>query len=119
MPSVLSIRPRVISAQTSAQNSPMREKAGFDFPITKPAITRTATFEGPTSLHRDSSPVALPRLSRTPTESTIMSSRSQLRPVKSRDTTSDVFGDENGEAAYGDFDAVSYTHLTLPTKRIV
>jgi len=98
---------RVPSAQASAQNSPRRELPGFEFGNGKPAITRNATFEGPRSLQRDSrdaSPVSMPRLSRTPTESSILGvGRSQLRPVRSRDTAS-VFSDDNEEAAYGDYD---------------
>ena len=64
---------------------------GFDFP-TKPQISRGATFEGPRSLQRDDSPASLPRLSRVPTETSVMSGRSQIRSAK-RDTGGDVFGD--------------------------
>jgi len=96
---VMPIRPRVASASASVQSSPMREKAGFDFPV-KPAFSRNMTFEGPTTLRRDDSPASLSRLSRVPTETSITSGRSQLRPVKSRDTQSDVFGDENVDDRY-------------------
>ena len=91
---VMPVRPRVASAAASVQSSPMREKAGFDFPV-KPVFSRNMTFEGPTTLRRDESPASITRLSRVPTETSIASGRSQLRPFKSRDTQSDVFGDEN------------------------
>jgi len=117
-PPVMPIRSRVVSAQASAQNTPTREKPGFDFP-TKPSFTRNATFggsttfEGPTSMHRDSSPASLPRLSRVPTEGSITSSRSGLRSIKSRDQTSDVFGDENTENDFGDYDNRSASPVSI------
>jgi len=96
---VMPIRSRVASASASVQSSPMREKAGFDFPV-KPAFSRNMTFEGPTTIRRDDSPASLSRLSRVPTETSIASGRSQLRPSKSRDVQSDVFGDENVDDRY-------------------
>lgn len=49
---------------------------------TRPNYIRSTTFEGPTQLRRDVSPVAAPRLSRIPSDSlTIRTTRSNLRTV--------------------------------------
>ena len=105
-PPRMPIRSRVSSTSNSGQNSPRKEVPSFDFG-SKPPLVRNATFEGPRSLQRDtreSSPAAMPRLSRVPTDSSTLGvSRTQLRPVKSREAAS-VFGDENEEAVYGDYD---------------
>ena len=114
LPPLMPIRSRVSSNHVSAQNSPRRELPGFDFSSNlKPTISRNSTFEGPTSLQRDASPASpissKPRLSRAPTESSILGpgGRLQLLPVRTRDSAPDVFGDENDESTYGDYDSRS------------
>ena len=73
-------RPIISSRSASGQNSPRRELPGFDLPSC-PAAQRSASgFEGPTSLARDHSPAAPPRLSRVPTEPTqLIGARQRLR----------------------------------------
>lgn len=99
-------RPTISSRLPSGQNSPRRELPGFDLPV-RPAHTRTATFEGPQSLGRAGSPAPMPRLSRVPTDPTlIMASRSNLLVTKRDSTVGDVFGDDyesmDGDRAYGE-----------------
>jgi hypothetical protein len=95
-------RPPIRSRAPSGTNSPRRELPGFDLP-TRPS----SRFEGPSSLNsRDDSPVAMPRLSRVPTDSSL-SLRQGLRSNKRNDSAnSDVFGDQDEYAMdndrYGD-----------------
>lgn len=91
------------SRQSSVQNSPRREMPGFDFNA-RPSVQRNATFEGPRSLRdRDDSPSSLPpRLSRAPTDTSILGARSQLRSIK-RDQGGDVFGDQNDDRENFDY----------------
>lgn len=93
------MRPRL----PSGQSSPRREHPGFGFAAEKPALNRNATFEGPRSL-RDNSPAGMPRLTRVPTDSSMLS-RSNLRPVGRRE--SDVFGDPDEDGDYYDKRSVS------------
>ncbi|KAL2358747.1 BAR domain-containing protein [Cryomyces antarcticus] len=86
---------------SSAANSPRRELPGFDFSgpsPTRPPNNRSTTFEGPRSLQRDTSPAPMPRLTRVPTEPSVLTAnRSQLRQVKRGQTRGDVFGDPTDE----------------------
>jgi len=91
------------SRVSSAANSPRREVPGFDW-NQKPMIRRESTFEGPRSLQGEVSPNGMPRLSRVPTDSSILSTRSQLRTVN-RGAAPDVFGDQNdGIEEYDSYD---------------
>lgn len=62
----------------------------------RPLINRSTTFEGPTQIRRDVSPIpSLPRLARVPSDSlTIRSQRSQLRNVNNAVPAHDVFDDQ-------------------------
>ncbi len=86
---------RVSSATHSVASSPHRDEWNAAArPAPRPSSNRASTFEGPTRIHRDDSAAALPRLSRTPTESSVIQAgRSQLRPVKTTATAHDTFGD--------------------------
>jgi len=92
-------RQTITSRLPSGQNSPRRELPGFDLPV-RPMNNRSVSgFEGPTSLGRESSAAAMPRLTRVPTEPTqILASRSQLRVTKRNDSYgADVFGDDQSD----------------------
>ena len=91
-------RPPIRARAPSGTNSPRRELPGFDLPI-RPS----GRFEGPSSLNsRDASPVAMPRLSRVPTDSSV-SLRQGLRSTKRNDSAnSDVFGDQDDYAMDND-----------------
>ncbi|KAL8734864.1 MAG: hypothetical protein Q9166_001216 [cf. Caloplaca sp. 2 TL-2023] len=79
-------RPSIRSTRTASAHvvseSPSREAQDIDYGYSRPNIHRTNTFEGPTQLHRDSSPIPIGRTSRVPSDSlTVRTQRSQLRPV--------------------------------------
>lgn len=81
--------------------SPRRELSGFDFGSSRPGVNRTTTFEGPTQLKRDSSPVGLPRMSRVPSDNlTVRAQRAQLRPINKVNTANDVFEDPSDESTF-------------------
>lgn len=79
-------RPAIRSTRTASSShpvseSPHREAQHNDYGYSRPSAHRTNTFEGPTQIHRDSSPIPLGRTSRVPSDSlTVRSQRSQLRP---------------------------------------
>lgn len=87
-------RPPIRARAPSGTNSPRRELPGFDLPVRS-----SNRFEGPSSLNsRDASPVAMPRLSRVPTDSSV-SLRQGIRSNKRNDSAnSDVFGDQDDYA---------------------
>lgn len=103
--SVAELRIPTRSRVPSAQASPRRELSGFDFSTRPVMASRGATFEGPRSLQRDASPaLSIPRLSRVPTETSVLSGRSQLRSIKRENSNgngTDVFGDPEEDALYG------------------
>lgn len=77
-------RPAIRSTRTASSHlfseSPHRETQDFDHGFSRPSAQRTSTFEGPTQLHRDSSPIPISRASRVPSDSlTVRTQRSQLR----------------------------------------
>ncbi|KAL8939640.1 MAG: hypothetical protein Q9216_003248 [Gyalolechia sp. 2 TL-2023] len=78
-------RPAIRSTRTASSyvpsESPQREAQDNDYGFNRPNNQRTNTFEGPTQLHRDSSPIPIGRTARVPSDSlTIRTQRSQLRP---------------------------------------
>ena len=95
---------RAVSTNTfrdSPPASPRREHSGFDFGSSRPGINRSTTFEGPTQLHRDSSPVAFPRMSRVPSDTlTVRAQRAQLRPISKVNTGSDLFEDPSDDSTF-------------------
>jgi hypothetical protein len=75
------------------QEFPTAESA--DIVHSRPGNIRSSTFEGPTQLRRDISPVAAPRLSRIPSDSlTIRTTRSNLRTVDPAIAESNIFHDQ-------------------------
>ncbi|KAI9729974.1 MAG: hypothetical protein M1834_006172 [Cirrosporium novae-zelandiae] len=81
-------RPSIRSRTSSSQNvneSPRKGLPGMEF-------RRTSTFEGPTQLQQDSSPLPSQRLARVTSDSHTLPTRGQLRPVNrisSYDTSED------------------------------
>ncbi|OCL09122.1 BAR-domain-containing protein [Glonium stellatum] len=60
----------------------------------RPSANRANTFEGPSRIQRDLSPAPMPRITRVPTESSIiMANRAQLRPVRRPTAPADSFAD--------------------------
>ena len=67
----------------------------------RPGLNRSTTFEGPTQLRRDISPVAPPRLSRIPSDSLTIrnASRSHLNPVNAT-SENNIFSDQDDSTFY-------------------
>ncbi|KAI9721514.1 MAG: hypothetical protein M1812_002276 [Candelaria pacifica] len=100
-----SIRSNRGPSMNNTQASPRRELPGFDYassrPSSRPGVSRSTTFEGPTKIHRDSSPIAVPRTSRIPSEPmALTNSRTQLRPLTRVNTNNDVFGDPSDDSTF-------------------
>ena len=85
-PLPMPIRSRVASLNPS----PVRESAGFDLTPSRPGpgSRRSSAMDV-----RPQSPASMPRLSRVPTDASVMSARASLRPPRVRDDPGDVFGD--------------------------
>jgi hypothetical protein len=89
-------RPTIKNSRTASyrmQEFPTAESADTFHP--RSGNIRSSTFEGPTQLRRDISPVAAPRLSRIPSDSlTIRTTRSNLRTVDPATAESNIFHDQ-------------------------
>ena len=102
-PPTLEARPAIRSNRAaSAYNpseSPRRELQNYDLNSGRPGINRSTTFEGPTQIHRDCSPVSTARMSRVPSDSlTVRTQRSQLRPAVRSNTGNDLFSDPSDDS---------------------
>lgn len=76
-----------------------REFAGLESSA-RPVFNRSTTFEGPSSLHRDISPISVSRLSRVTSDSLSNPPyRMQLRPTKGI-AHNDGFGDPSDDSAF-------------------
>jgi hypothetical protein len=93
---------RVAEPRATIKNSRVASQRTSEFPAaesgdigsSRPGYIRSTTFEGPTQLRRDISPVAAPRLSRIPSDSlTIRTTRSNLRTVDPAITEGNIFND--------------------------
>jgi hypothetical protein len=93
-------RPTIKNSRTASyrmQEFPPPEPA--DVVHSRPGGIRSSTFEGPTQLRRDISPVAAPRLSRIPSDSlTIRTTRSNLRTVDPAMAENNIFHDQEDSA---------------------
>jgi len=90
---------RAVSSYNPAE-SLRRELPGVDYSSARPAFNRSTTFEGPTSLHRDVSPISTSRMSCVPSDSlTNRTNRVQLRPI-GRGTNNELFGDPSDDSAF-------------------
>jgi len=96
--------PRPIIKTNRAASYRVPESSTADFAETvnsRPGFNRSTTFEGPTQLRRDISPVAAPRVSRVPSDSlTIRTQRSQLRTVDAAASEHNVFNDQDDSTFY-------------------
>lgn len=96
--------PRPTIKTHRAASSRQTEPSGAQYVETansRPGFNRSTTFEGPTQLRRDVSPVAAARISRIPSDSlTIRTQRSQLRTVDSAATDHNVFNDQDDSTFY-------------------
>jgi hypothetical protein len=79
-------RPSIRSNRTASSNfvsdTQRRDSYGNEATTYRPEINRSTTFEGPTQLHRDSSPAGGQRMQRVPSDSVAMRMQKvQLRPL--------------------------------------
>ncbi|KAL8874542.1 MAG: hypothetical protein Q9174_000129 [Haloplaca sp. 1 TL-2023] len=86
-PILPSERPAIRSTRTASSHvvseSPQREVQYNDNGGSRPTYNRTHTFEGPTQLNRDASPIPIGRISRVPSDNlTVRTQRSQLRNTR-------------------------------------
>ena len=98
-------RPSIRSNRTASSNylseSPKRDSQINNYGAARPGFGRSMTFEGPTQIHRDSSPVSAQRMSRVPSDSlTMRAQRSQLRPVSRITTGNDMFDDPSDSSTF-------------------
>ncbi|KAL9612433.1 MAG: hypothetical protein Q9167_002981 [Letrouitia subvulpina] len=96
-------RPTIRSSRTASSRvksqSPYREEQEPDLVFAKPGVNRSTTFEGPTQLHRDASPVSIGRISRVPSDNlTVRTQRSQLRPTGRITASSEIFNEPSDES---------------------
>ncbi len=104
-PPALEARPSIRSNRaTSAYNlpeSPRKELQGYEFNSGRPTVNRSMTFEGPTQIHRDCSPVSATRMSRVPSDNfTVRTQRSQLRSITRINTGNDLFSDPSDDSTF-------------------
>ena len=90
------IRPSIRSNRAISSNqlseSPRKELHNYDLGQPRPIYGRSTTFEGPTQLHRDASPVSSTRMSRAPSDNlTMRTHRAQLRPASRVMTGNELF----------------------------
>lgn len=94
-----SIRSNRAASSQVAPESPRKELQGFDLGKARPGVSRATTFEGPTQLHRDVSPIAMPRISRVPSDNyPVRTQRPQLRPINRATTENDLFSDPSDDS---------------------
>lgn len=96
-------RPSIRSNRMASSQDPpepiRRELRKHDYGLGRPNVNRAATFEGPTQLYRESSPMSSKPMSRVPSENLDMrSQRSQLRPVGRVASGFDMFSDPSDDS---------------------
>ena len=96
-----SIRSNRAASAYNPPESPRREQPGYDFNHGRPGINRSTTFEGPTQIHRDCSPISTTRMSRVPSDSlAVRAQRTQLRPANRINTANDLFSDPSDDSTF-------------------
>lgn len=98
-------RPSIRSNRMASSQEPpepvRREPRKNDYGLGRPGVNRSATFEGPTQLYRESSPTSSKPMSRAPSDNLDMrSQRSQLRPLGRATTGFDMFGDPSDDSTF-------------------
>ena len=98
-------RPSIRSNRAVSSNTiptlPRTDSQNYDNPMTRPVYGRSMTFEGPTQLHRDSSPVSAQRMTRLPSDSlTMRTQRAQLRPLSRVASGNELYDDPSDTSTY-------------------
>jgi len=96
-------RPPIKSSRAASSHldSLRNESQGYDHNVARPGINRATTFEGPTQIRRDLSPLPDQRMSRVPSDNlTVRTQRSQLRPLARVNPENDLFGDPSDDSTF-------------------
>ena len=96
-----SIRSNRVASSNYFQGSPRKESQTYDLASARPLYNRSTTFEGPTQLHRDTSPASSQRMSRVPSDSlSIRPQRLPSRPLSRVMNGNDVFDDPSDTSTF-------------------
>lgn len=98
-------RPSIRSNRAVSSNyiseSPRKESQAYDYGTGRPGVNRSTTFEGPTQLYRESSPVSAQRMTRVPSDSLSMrTQRAQLKPLSRVATANDPYDDPSDTSTF-------------------
>lgn len=98
-------RPSIRSNRAVSSNyvseSPKKEPQAYDYGTARPGFNRSTTFEGPTQLYRDSSPVSAQRMTRVPSDSLSMrTQRAQLKPLSRVASGNDAYDDPSDTSTF-------------------
>ncbi|KAI9807321.1 MAG: hypothetical protein M1833_000064 [Piccolia ochrophora] len=111
VPAATSPEPRTTIRSTRAVSSNTRDISPRALPNNHSTTRRTSTFEGPTQLRRDSSPMGSPALTRVPTEPPVFpKTRTQLRSVNTVHASNNTFADQSDESAYTNSSPEQYNY---------
>ncbi|KAL8740713.1 MAG: hypothetical protein Q9190_006610, partial [Brigantiaea leucoxantha] len=81
-----------------SSQSPHRDRRD-DYEYVRPGVNRSTTFEGPTQLHRDISPIPIGRISRVPSDNlAVRSQRSQLRATGRIATGNELLNEQSEDS---------------------
>lgn len=91
---------RTTSFQTRSE-SPKKEPAAHEYVAPRPVAHRATTFEGPTQIRRDISPLPAQRVARVPSDNIVVKhQRSQLRPINSGRQETDGMMDPSDDSTF-------------------
>lgn len=96
-------RPSIKSSRVPSSHidSRQNENQGYEYNTARPAVNRATTFEGPTQIRRDISPLPDQRISRVPSDNlTVRAQRSQLRPLTRGVPENDLFSDPSDDPIF-------------------
>lgn len=108
-------RPSIRSNRMASSQDPpepsRRDPRKYDYGLGRPGVNRSATFEGPTQLYRESSPALSKPMSRVPSENLDMRSQwSQLRPVGRVTSGFDMFSDPSDDSTFNGSSSPDRSH---------
>jgi hypothetical protein len=83
----------VIPKLSSRNRSPPESASPGGYAL-RPSYSRTSTHDGTTNGYRDDSPGGARRLTRVPTDSSVISARGSLRPVRQTNAFADEYEDD-------------------------
>ena len=91
---------RAVSSNT-IPTSPRKDSQNYDNSTTRPVYGRSTTFEGPTQLNRESSPVSAQRMTRVPSDGlTMRAQRVQLHSLSRVASGNEIYDDPSDTSTY-------------------